>query len=60
MKWKKKPTQEIKKTVFEALGKNLNYRETNILGLPATYLDQEQFYFEAPFLKDAPFLWTDF
>ncbi|MGB1104471.1 MAG: pyridoxal phosphate-dependent decarboxylase family protein [Crocinitomicaceae bacterium] len=56
MKWKKKPTQEIKKMVFDALGKNLNYRETNILGLPATYLDQEQFYFEAPFLKDAPFL----
>ena len=55
-KWKKKPTKEIKETVFEALGKNLNYRETNILGLPATYLDQEQFYFEAPFLKDAPFL----
>jgi glutamate/tyrosine decarboxylase-like PLP-dependent enzyme len=55
-RWKKKPLKEIKETVFEALGKNLNYRETKILGLPATYLDQEQFYFEAPFLKDAPFL----
>lgn len=56
MKWKKKPSSEIKKMVFEALGKNLNYRETKILGLPATYLDQEQFYFDAPFLKEAPFL----
>ncbi len=56
MKWKKLPSSEIKKRVFEALDKNLNYRETKILGLPATYLDQEQFYFDAPFLKEAPFL----
>jgi tyrosine decarboxylase/aspartate 1-decarboxylase len=56
MKWKKKSSAEIKKTVFEALNKNLNYRETKILGLPATYLDQEQFYFDAPFLNEAPFL----
>lgn len=56
MKWLKKSSTEIKKTVFEALNKNLNYRETKILGLPATYLDQEQFYFDAPFLNEAPFL----
>ncbi|NOQ73759.1 MAG: aspartate aminotransferase family protein [Crocinitomix sp.] len=56
MKWQKKSSAEIKKTVFEALNKNLNYRETKILGLPATYLDQEQFYFDAPFLDEAPFL----
>lgn len=56
MKFRKKSSAEIKKTVFEALNKNLNYRETKILGLPATYLDQEQFYFDAPFLNEAPFL----
>lgn len=56
MKWEKKSSAEIKKTVFDALNKNLNYRETKILGLPATYLDQEQFYFDAPFLNEAPFL----
>ncbi|MDG1913071.1 MAG: hypothetical protein P8I55_00605 [Crocinitomix sp.] len=56
MKFRKKSSAEIKKTVFEALNKNLNYRETKILGLPATYLDQEQFYFDVPFLNEAPFL----
>ena len=56
MKFRKKSSAEIKKTVFEALNKNLNYRETKILGLPATYLDQEQFYFDAPFLNEATFL----
>lgn len=56
MSWKKLPFSTIKQTVFQSLEKNLNYHETGILGLPATYLDQEQFYFNAPFLKDAPFL----
>ncbi|MCG8576341.1 MAG: pyridoxal-dependent decarboxylase [Flavobacteriales bacterium] len=56
MNWKKLPYREIKNRVFEALGNNLNYQNEQILGLPATYLDQEQFYFNAPFLKDAPFL----
>jgi len=55
MYWQKLPIREVKQRVFEALEKNINYKE-NILGLPATYLDQEQFYFNAPFLKDAAFL----
>lgn len=58
MYWKKLPFKVIKQKVFEALGKNINYKDEVILGLPATYLDQEQFYFNAPFLKDAPFLTT--
>ena len=56
MNWKKLPTRVIKKKVFEALDSNLNYNSEKILGLPATYLDQEQFYFNAPFLKEAAFL----
>lgn len=56
MYWSKLRNREIKQRVFEALGKNLNYQQQPILGLPATYLDQEQFYFNAPFLKDAAFL----
>ncbi len=55
MYWPKLRTRDIKKRVFEALSQNIGYSE-NILGLPATYLDQEQFYFDAPFLKDAAFL----
>ncbi len=58
MYWKKLPFKTIKQQVFEALRQNLNYKDEPILGLPATYLDQEQFYFDAPFLKDAPFLST--
>lgn len=56
MYWPKLPGKQVKQRVFDALNKNLNYRSEYILGLPATYLDQEQFYFDAPFLKDAAFL----
>ena len=56
MFWPKLPYKEIKQRVFEALAKNINYNQEKVLGLPATYLDQEMFYFNAPFLKDAPFL----
>ncbi len=58
MNWPKLSTQKVKLRVFEALSKNLNYRSENILGLPATYLDTDIFYDDAPFLKDAPFLST--
>lgn len=56
MFWPKLPNKQVKERVFSALSKNLNYRNEKILGIPATYLDQEQFYFDAPFLKDAAFL----
>ncbi len=55
MHWPKLRTRDIKKRVFQALSENISYNE-NILGIPATYLDQEQFYFDAPFLKDAAYL----
>jgi glutamate/tyrosine decarboxylase-like PLP-dependent enzyme len=38
------------------LSRNLNYRSEKILGIPATFLDTDIFYEDAPFLKDAPFL----
>lgn len=55
MYWPKLPTREVKQRVFDALSENISYTD-NILGIPATYLDQEQFYFNAPFLKDAAFI----
>ncbi|RXM38705.1 aspartate aminotransferase family protein [Chryseobacterium sp. CH21] len=55
MYWPKLPTATIREKVFEALNKNLNYNTEPILGLPGTYLDQEQFY-NFPFLKEAAFL----
>ena len=54
MNWSKLPIREVRQRVFEALNKNLNYREEKILGLPATYLDQEQFYFDGPMKKPLP------
>ena len=58
MYWKKLSQVEINKRVKDALGSNLNYRKTNLLGLPASYLDEELFYTDAPFLLDAPYLQT--
>lgn len=56
MFWEKLPHREIKQRVFTALGKNKNFQNKPILGIPASYLDQEQFYFNAPFLKDAAYI----
>jgi len=56
MLWPRLTTQEIKHRIFDALKGNLNYRSEKILGIPASYLDQEIFYEDAPFLKEAPFL----
>ncbi len=58
MFWEKYPYTSIKRKVFESLSKNTNYRTENILGIPATFLDTDIFYDDAPFLNDAPFLST--
>lgn len=55
MHWPKLSPETARQKVFDALNKNLNYSTEPILGLPGTFLDQEQFH-SAPFLKDAPFL----
>ncbi|GAB4245408.1 MAG: pyridoxal-dependent decarboxylase [Ekhidna sp.] len=56
MHWESYSHKTLKKIVFEALEQNLDYRYKPVLGLPASYLDTEVFYQDAPFLKDAPFL----
>jgi len=58
MAWEKKTEEEIRNRVFGALEKNVNYSEKNILGVPASYLDEKVFSQDASFLKDAPFLST--
>lgn len=55
MSWVKLSKEEIKRRVLEALGKNKNYREGAVLGLPASYLDPEVFPADSDFLEDAPF-----
>ncbi|MFC4870482.1 pyridoxal phosphate-dependent decarboxylase family protein [Negadavirga shengliensis] len=57
MYWKKLTHEQIKERVFGALRKNLDYRgEKPILGIPGTYLDTTEFYPDAPFLEDAPYM----
>ncbi|WP_420385099.1 pyridoxal-dependent decarboxylase [Roseivirga sp.] len=58
MYWESYSHQKIKQIIGDALKQNLDYREKAVLGLPASYLDTEVFYHDAPFLKDAPFLNT--
>ncbi|MDF1694953.1 MAG: pyridoxal-dependent decarboxylase [Saprospiraceae bacterium] len=56
--WKKRSQEEIKSIIFDALGKNINYDEQNILGVPASYLDDKVFNQDVSFVKDAPFIST--
>ncbi len=54
--WEKKSQEEIKTIVFGALDKNVNYQKQNVLGIPASYLDDKVFSQDEFFLKDAPFI----
>ena len=56
--WQRKSQDEIKQRVFEALNHNVNYNSQNVLGIPATYLDQDVFSQDESFLKEAPFMTT--
>ena len=56
--WKKKSQEEISDIIFKALKQNVNYDKQNILGVPASFLDEKVFYQDAGFLKDAPFIST--
>jgi len=56
MAWKKLSSSEIKTRVFDALEQNVNYTEKDVLGVPASYLDEKVFSQDANFLGDAPFL----
>lgn len=56
--WKKKSQEEIKEAIFNALGKNVNYQDQSIIGIPASYLDGQVFNKDASFVKDAPYIST--
>lgn len=58
MHWNKLSHDEINSRIKTAISQNINYRETPLLGIPGSFLDEEEFYPEAPFLEDAPFLAT--
>ena len=56
--WKKKSHQEVKTRIFDALKNNVNYSEQNVLGVPASFLDEQVFNQDASFVHDAPFIST--
>ena len=56
--WKKLNDDALMARVFAALRKNVNYREQNVFGVPASQLDEKVFYKDASFLSDKPFLCT--
>lgn len=56
--WNKLNRGEITARVFSALNQTANFDNEEILGIPASHLDKEVFYSDAPFLKEAPFLST--
>lgn len=58
MFWKKLSHTAINERVQQALKENTDYRTTPLLGIPGSFLDEEEFYPEAPFLEDSPFLAT--
>lgn len=58
MGWKAMNREELNQRVKEALALNKNYRSGGVIGTPGTYLDEEEFYPDASFLENAPFLQT--
>lgn len=56
--WPSLSKEAIKARVFNALARNVDFRERgeSVLGVPASSLDPKVFYSNAPFLEDAPFL----
>src|SRR5690606_38976869 len=56
--WHKMTQEEIKKKIFGALEKNVDYVKETDLGLPASYLDDKVFNQDASFLKNSPFMST--
>ena len=58
MHWEKFSHDAINLRIEEALRQNIDLHKEPVLGIPGTFLDQEEFYEDAPFLQDAPFLRT--
>ena len=58
MHWDKLTHDDINSRIQQSISENINYRDTPLLGIPGSFLDEEEFYPEAPFLEDSPFLAT--
>lgn len=58
MYWERYTHHRIKARVMQALSENIAYHLHPILGVPATHLDEEEFYPDAPLLEHAPYMQT--
>ena len=58
MYWEALDRNSINREIDEALASNANYSKGEVMGTPATYLDNKEFYPDASFLSDAPYLKT--
>lgn len=58
MFWKALDKEDINQRVDHALAENVDYSKGQVIGTPATYLDQKEFSPHASFLEKAPFLKT--
>jgi glutamate/tyrosine decarboxylase-like PLP-dependent enzyme len=56
--WKKLSEKDIRKKVFSALENNVDYDKENVLGIPASFLDDKVFNQDTSFLKEAPYMST--
>lgn len=56
--WKKLTQKEIKERIFGALDNNVHYNSSNIIGIPASHLDEKVFNQDASFLAESPFMST--
>ena len=56
--WKKISQEDRKNRIEQALQNNISFTKDISLGYPASKLDGQVFYDDAPFLKDAPTLKT--
>jgi len=56
--WTKLSHEKIKERIDLALSENIDFRKGKFLGVPASHLDSNVFYSDAPFLKDAPYMTT--
>lgn len=56
--WKKLSHAEQDRRITDALSRNIDYKQKVSLGVPASRLDGNVFYEQAPFLKEAPLLRT--
>ncbi|TVR77155.1 MAG: aspartate aminotransferase family protein [Saprospirales bacterium] len=56
--WKKLTSAQIKERIATALEENVDFRDNQLIGVPASHLDPKVFYSDSYILKEAPFLNT--